>query len=73
MKKIDEYIIHRSIVMNDLVAMVHESLLAGYQPYGDLIAVPVITNMHGEAVTESIGGYASIAYIQAMVHYEPIK
>jgi hypothetical protein len=67
MKTITNYIIHRSIDMNQLVAMVTESMGQGYQPYGDLVAVPVKTNAIG--TMDLAGTHANIAYIQAMVQY----
>ena len=67
MPTITHYIIHRSIDMNTLVGMVLNSIAQGFQPYGDLVAVPVRVDAAGAMAVD--GGTASISYIQAMVKY----
>ena len=67
MKRVSNYIVHRHIDMNGLVAMVNQSIAEGYQPYGDLSVLNIRVNSAG--ILDINGTVATLTFIQAMVKH----
>ena len=67
MTKINEYIVHRSTDMNELVMMVKNSISLEYQPYGNLNVLSTPIDNFG---TPDLNGKNSgFTYVQAMVKF----